>query len=36
MQLDLEDKGIKKTLEELYIEMLQRGIKDFKKEKPAN
>lgn len=36
MQLDLEDKGIKKTLEELYIEMLQRGIKDFKKEKPTN
>ena len=34
-QLDLEDQGIKKTLEEIYIELLQKGISEYKKEKAA-
>ena len=34
IQLDLEDEGIKKTLEEIYIELLQDGLKNYKKENP--
>jgi|GEM_PF-1107093 len=35
IQLDWEDEGVKKTLEEIYIELLQIGLKDYKIEKPA-
>lgn len=35
IQLDLEDEGVKKTLEELYIEMLTTGLKDYQKKKPT-
>ncbi len=35
IQLDLEDEGIKKTLEEIYIEMLTTGLKDYQAKKKA-
>lgn len=36
MQMDYEDEGVKKTLEEIYIELLEKGIKSLgKKEKAA-
>lgn len=35
LQLDYEDEGVKKTLEEIYIDLIQRGLDDLKKEKPA-
>lgn len=35
IQLDLEDEGVKKTLEEIYIELLQRGLEEFRKENPS-
>lgn len=35
IQLDLEDEGVKKTLEELYIEMLTTGLKDYQKKRPT-
>ncbi|MGJ1416166.1 hypothetical protein [Sphingobacterium multivorum] len=33
MQLDYEDQGIKKTLEEIYIDILNIGLENFNKEK---
>lgn len=33
IQLDLEDEGIKKTLEEIYIEILTTGLKEYQKKK---
>jgi hypothetical protein len=35
IQLDLEDGGIKKTLEEIYVELLRLGLGVYKTEKPA-
>lgn len=35
MQLDFEDEGERKTLEEIYIMLLQIGIKEFKIKKAA-
>lgn len=35
MQMDYEDEGIKKTLEQLYIEVIERGVAELQKEKPA-
>ena len=35
IQLDLEDEGIRKTLEDIYIELLQIGLKEYKTKKPA-
>lgn len=34
IQLDLEDEGIKKTLEEIYIDLIQIGLKHFKTKNP--
>lgn len=35
MQFELEDKGEKKTLEELYIMLLKEGVEKLQNEKPA-
>ena len=35
IQFELEDKGEKKTLEEIYIMLLKEGFTNYKKEKPA-
>ena len=35
IQLDLEDQGIKKSLEDLYIEFIKKGLEKFKKENPT-
>lgn len=35
LQLDFEDIGIKKTLEEIYIEIIRTGLENYKVEKPA-
>jgi hypothetical protein len=35
LQLDLEDKDINKSLEEIYIELIQRGLDQVKKENPT-
>ncbi len=32
LQLDYEEKGVKKTLEELYIELIKKGLKEQKGE----
>ncbi len=36
IQLDMEEKGIKKSLEEIYIDFIQKGLLEFKKQKPAS
>ena len=33
LQMDYEDAGEKKTLEDIYIELIQRGLKDLEKAK---
>ena len=35
LQLDYEDKGIKKSLEEIYIDLIQKGLKIEQKESPG-
>jgi len=35
LQLDLEDKDIKKSLEEIYIELIEKGLQQVKKETPT-
>ncbi len=35
LQLDLEDVGDKKSLEEIYIELIQKGLDQVKKETPT-
>jgi hypothetical protein len=35
LQLDMEDNGIRKSLEDIYIEMIQKGFEQTKKENPA-
>ncbi len=35
LQLDLEDQDIKKSLEEIYIELIEKGLKQVKKETPT-
>lgn len=35
VQLDLEDEGVKKNLEEIYIEVLRLGLKEYQTKKPA-
>lgn len=35
MQMDLEDEGEKKTLEEIYIDLIKKGFEVREKEKPA-
>lgn len=35
IQLDLEEEGVKKTLEEIYIEMLTVGLKDYQAKNKA-
>ena len=35
LQLDYEDQGIKKSLEEIYIELIHKGLDTTKKEKPS-
>ncbi|RYX84088.1 DUF262 domain-containing protein, partial [bacterium] len=35
IQLDMEDEGIKKSLEEVYLYLLDEAIKNHKIEKPA-
>lgn len=35
LQLDYEDQGIKKSLEEIYIELIQKGLDTTEKEKPS-
>lgn len=32
LQLDLEDQGIQKSLEEIYIDMIKKGFEETKKE----
>lgn len=34
IQLDLEDQGVRKTLEEIYIELIRAGLGQVKKETP--
>lgn len=35
LQLDMEDKNIKKSLEDIYIELIQKGLNQVKKETPT-
>lgn len=35
LQLDLEERDIKKSLEEIYIELIQKGLDELKKETPT-
>ena len=35
LQLDYEDQGIKKSLEEIYIDLITKGLTIIKKETPA-
>jgi hypothetical protein len=35
LQLDYEDRDIKKSLEEIYIELIQTGLDKIKKENPT-
>jgi hypothetical protein len=35
LQLDYEDQGIKKSLEEIYIELIQTGLDATEREKPS-
>jgi hypothetical protein len=35
LQLDLEDQNIKKSLEEIYIELIEKGLDQLKKETPT-
>ena len=35
LQLDMEDNDVKKSLEEIYIELIQKGLDQFKKENPT-
>jgi len=35
LQLDLEDHGIKKSLEEIYLELIQKGLDLTKKQNLA-
>lgn len=30
LQLDYDEKGVKKTLEELYIDLIKKGLDQFK------
>lgn len=34
-QLDLEEQGYRKSLEDIYIEMIQKGFEQIKKENPT-
>ena len=34
-QLDLEEKGDRKSLEDIYIELIQKGFDQLKKETPT-
>jgi hypothetical protein len=36
LQLDYEEKGIKKSLEGLYIELIQQGVKVLTQKSPTN
>lgn len=36
LQLDYEDRNIKKSLEEIYIDLIQEGLDKVKKETPTN
>jgi hypothetical protein len=35
LQLDLEDRDIKKSLEEIYIELIEKGLNQAKQETPT-
>lgn len=35
LQLDLEDQDVKKSLEEIYIELIEKGLQQVKKETPT-
>lgn len=35
LQLDYEEENIKKSLEEIYIELIQKGLDQVKKEAPT-
>jgi hypothetical protein len=35
LQLDMEEKGTRKSLEDLYIELIQKGLEALKKENPT-
>jgi uncharacterized protein (UPF0297 family) len=35
LQLDLEDHGIKKSLEEIYIDLIEKGLNKIKQETPT-
>lgn len=34
LQLDYEDMGLKKSLEEIYIDLIQKGLETTEKETP--
>ena len=36
LQLDYEDQGVRKSLEEIYIELIKSGLSLVKKENPSN
>jgi hypothetical protein len=36
LQLDMEDRNIKKSLEEIYIELIEKGLEITKQENPTN
>ena len=36
LQLDFEEQNKKKSLEEIYILLIQKGLEETKKENPAN
>ncbi|MDF2433005.1 MAG: hypothetical protein JWP44_2636 [Mucilaginibacter sp.] len=35
LKMDLEDQGVKKTLEEVYLEMVTLGLKQYQTKKAA-
>jgi uncharacterized protein (UPF0297 family) len=35
LQLDMEEQDIKKSLEDIYIELIQKGLNQVKKETPT-
>ena len=35
VQLDMEEEGIKKSLEEIYIDFIKKGLEEMKKENPS-
>jgi hypothetical protein len=35
LQLDMEDQNVKKSLEDIYIDLIQKGLNQVKKETPS-